>query len=112
MNDNLNITIKIADVAPLPMTVRRENEAVIREAERAVNRVWKTWRKEFDTKSSKEVLAMVAWQFARLYFELSHSVDEQQKFLTEFEAELDSLLQIGGISDTRSTEPDATADKR
>ena len=111
MNDNLNITIRIADVAPISMTVRRENEVIVREAERAVNRVWKTWRSEFDTKTSKEVLAMVACQFARLYFELSHSVDEQQKFLTEFEAELDSLLQIGGISGTRTPEPDATADK-
>lgn len=94
MKEDLNITIKIADVAPIRMTIKREGEEIVREAERSVNRVWNTWRTEFDEKSSKEVLAMVAVQFARLYFELAHSVDQQQYILKNFEKELDTLLKI------------------
>lgn len=94
MKDNLNITIRIADVPPISMTIRRDAEERVREAERSVNRVWKTWRAEFDQKSSKEVLAMVAVQFARLYFELQHATAENRRSLEAFEAQLDDFLQL------------------
>ena len=64
MDKQQNITIKIADVAPISMTIDRSTEEWVREAERSVNQVWRTWRADFSDKTSKEVLAMVAYQFA------------------------------------------------
>lgn len=89
-----NITIKIGDVAPISMSIAPDSEEWIREAERSVNRVWSRWRAEFENKSSKEVLAMAAFQFAKLYFQLKHNVDSNQKILSDFEHELDRLLEI------------------
>ena len=40
MNDKLNITIKVADLAPLGMSVPFEGEEDIRLAEYYVNRAW------------------------------------------------------------------------
>lgn len=81
-------------MAPISMTIDRASEERVREAEYNVNRVWQTWRSEFETKTSKEVLAMVAYQFAKLYYQLLHNVDESQHLFAGFEAELDRLLDI------------------
>lgn len=90
-----NITIKIADVAPISLTIDSSDEEVARMAERQVNKVWNTWRQEFDGRTSKEILAMAAYQFARRYYTLLASVNDQKSLLKEFEAELDNLLGIG-----------------
>lgn len=93
------------------MTIDPLTEQVVREAEYNVNKVWSTWRHEFENKTSKEVLAMVAFQFAKLFYQLSHSVNERQHVLDDFEAELDRLLSLtndrdiyatGGKSDSRA----------
>ena len=87
-----NITIKIADVAPISMTIAPDKEERIREAEYNVNRVWSEWRRRFEDKTSKE--AMAAFQFAKLYYQLKQSVDDQQHLLEAFEADLDRMLDI------------------
>lgn len=76
------------------MSIKPADEEVVREAERSVNKVWQTWRAQYDDKTSKEVLAMAAFQFAKLFFTLQHSVDARQKILDGFEAELDRLLRL------------------
>lgn len=76
------------------MSIKPADEEVVREAERSVNKVWQTWRAQYDDKTSKEVLAMAAFQFAKLFFTLQHSVDARQKTLDGFEAELDRLLRL------------------
>ena len=48
-----NITIKIADVAPISMSIAPDKEERIREAEYNVNRVWTEWRRRFENKTSK-----------------------------------------------------------
>lgn len=76
------------------MTISPESEQVIREAEYNVNKVWSTWRREFDSKTSKEVLAMVAFQFAKLYYLQNSIVADEHKILSDFESELDRLLKL------------------
>lgn len=76
------------------MTINRDSEEYVREAERSVNRVWTAWRQEFDSKSSKEVLAMVAYQFAKLYYQQQHLIEGHMALIEEFEAQLDSLLEL------------------
>ena len=94
MTRQQKITIKIADVAPNSMTVPDDAEEVVRTAEYNVNRLWIAWRNRFSDKTSKEVLAMVAYQFAKLYYETLRQGEEQQSLLENFEAELDRLLEI------------------
>lgn len=94
MNRQQNITIKIADVAPISMTINSDTEQTVREAEYNINRLWSAWRIDFDSKTSKEVLAMVAFQFAKKYYQLAHAVEERSEVIKAFETELDRLLQI------------------
>lgn len=94
MKEQQNITIKIADVAPISLTIAPASEECIREAEYNVNRVWNAWRRKFEDKTSKEILAMTAFQFAKLYYQLQRSVDQQQHILNDFEADLDRILAL------------------
>lgn len=98
MKEKQNITIKIADVAPIGMSIDPRTEEVLRIAERNVNKVWSALRGQFEGKSPKEVLAMVAFQFAKGYYQLLQNVNEQEAVLTGFEAELDRLLEIGNTT--------------
>ena len=94
MKTQQNITIKIADNAPISMTIAPETEEVVRKAEYNVNKVWNKWRASFQDRSAKEVLAMVTFQFAKSYYQLLEQVERQQVIIKDFEAELDRLLEI------------------
>lgn len=93
-----NISIRIADVSPISMKIQPDAEELVRRAEKHVNKVWSKWRSEFPNQTSKEILAMVAYQFAKNYFELSERIQRQQQLLNDFENELDRLLEISGDS--------------
>lgn len=92
MNDKLNITIRIADQAPLSLVINREDEELKRTAEYNVNRLWSSWSTKFKTKTSHEVLAMVAFRFAELFYMQSAAVDDMSEIVADFEKELDSIL--------------------
>ena len=67
-DDKLNITIRLADVKPLSLSIDRDEEPRYGEAEKLVNTLWNKWMLRFrNTSSSEEVMARVAFQFARLY---------------------------------------------
>lgn len=82
-------------MAPISLTIDPRTEEIVRVAEYNVNKVWAKWHQEFSTKSSKEILAMVAYQFAKSYYQLLDQATKQEQLLSDFEAELDRLLQIG-----------------
>ncbi len=88
----LNITIRIADQAPMPLYINRDDEEVIRTAEYNVNRLWNLWSTKHKTKSSNEVLAMVAFRFAELYFRLNNTATVTTAMLENFEKGLDDIL--------------------
>lgn len=92
MERKQNINIRIADAAPLPMSIAPETEETIRIAERNVNELWKTWSKRFPDKSSRDVLAMVAFRFAHLYFSNIAASGELDRKLSHLENQLDELL--------------------
>lgn len=103
MSHQQNISIKIADVAPISMTIPAETEEIVRRAEYNINKVWNAWRYDFQSKTSKEVLAMVAFQFAKRYYQLRQQVDNQQIWMEDFEQELNRLLDIDSAD--KSDEP-------
>ncbi len=92
MNDKLNITIRIANQPPIPLSINREDEEVIRTAEYNLNRLWNSWSTKFKSKSPTEVLAMVAFRFAELFFTQTAMTKETEEALSSFEAKLDEIL--------------------
>lgn len=92
MTDKLNITIRIAYLAPIALQIRRRDEPTVRTAEYNVNKLFNEWSVRFADKSPQEILAMVAFQFAKAFVTLNASNDEATQTLTDLEQQLDSLL--------------------
>lgn len=92
MNDKLNITIRIANQAPIPLSINRDDEEVIRTTEFNVNKLWNAWSAKFKNKSSMEVLAMVAFRFAELFFTQNALAKNAEEALAAFEETLDKIL--------------------
>ncbi len=85
--------IRLADVEPTALTIPRDEEANYREAEKLVNTLWNKWAKRFEgDDSSKRVMAMVAFQFARLYSKAYNQNVAVNKFLTDFEQQLNDVV--------------------
>lgn len=92
-DDKLNITIRLADVKPLSLSIDRDEEPRYREAEKLVNTLWNKWMARFKgTDSSEEVMAKVAFQFARLYSQAYRDNKATNELLTDFEKELDEIV--------------------
>lgn len=91
-DDKLNITIRIAGQNPVALKINRADEERVRNAEYQVNRLWGHWLKRFPDKNSTEVLAMVAYQFAELYFTANAVSEETSAVLDGFEKELDRMI--------------------
>lgn len=89
-----NISIRIADLPRIPLTVPESQEPLVRRAEENINGLWKKWkeRDEFRDKSSAEVLAMVTFRFAQLYYSNLEAAESLDHILGSLEQELDSLL--------------------
>ena len=92
MNDNLNITIRIANQAPMHLSIKRPDEEVMRTAEYNVNKLWNSWTAKYKSKTPAEVLAMVAFRFAELYFRQAQSLASASEELERFDKELSRLL--------------------
>lgn len=92
-DDKLNITIRLADVKPLSLSIDRDEEPRYREAEKLVNTLWNKWMLRFrNTSSSEEVMARVAFQFARLYAQVYRENMATSEYLADFEKKLDDIV--------------------
>lgn len=101
MKDKLNITIRIADQPPISLRdITHDEEAAMREAEYNINRLWSSWCKRFKDKTPSEVLAMVTFQFAQLYYRQTGRMAELEETLRQFEGDLDKIvLRLDGDAD-------------
>ena len=91
--NKLNITIKVADLAPLGMSVSFEGEEDIRLAEYYVNRAWDKWMQaKSPDQDSKDILGMVAIHYTKLYIEELRKNENIEARLLECERQLDRLL--------------------
>ena len=92
-DNNLNILIRLADVEPIALTIPSSEEETYREAEKLVNTLWNKWIGKFEGEnSSQRVMAMVAFQFARLYSKSYNQNVAVNKFLTAFEQQLNDVV--------------------
>ncbi len=67
--DNIKMTINIGG-EHLQLSVPFDRQDAVRDAEKASARLYDTWRKKWPSRSDKEILAMIAYQFASYYIEL------------------------------------------
>ena len=90
----LNITIRIADLPRIPLTIPASSEELVRRAEENINALWNRWKdkEEFREKSSAEVLAMVTFRFAQLYYANLEASASLQDTLASIETRFDELL--------------------
>lgn len=89
--DKIKMKLNIAGESFL-LTVPFDEQELIRETETNVNLLFKTWRGRFPEKSDRELLAMIAFQYASHYDIMRN---EQKKIVQEvenIEQELDRYL--------------------
>ena len=94
MKDELNITLRIADQGPFPMTVSPQDEEYMRKAESHVNQLWDIMRRRYPERSSAELLALVAWQVARLNITQDADVKAAEAAAASTDAALTKLLDM------------------
>ena len=91
-NNKVKIWIQLADAAnPIALSINPDEEESYRKAEELVNTLWKKWMNRFNG-TSEDVLARVAFQFARLYLEAYGENRQVNEFLTDLDNQLDALL--------------------
>lgn len=92
-DEKINIWVRIADVKPLELSINPADEPLYREAEQRVNKLWNKWMTSFgSSRSPQEVMAMVAFQFARLFAQTYNDNVGVNKLLTDFEQRLDEIV--------------------
>ena len=90
-NKKMKIWIQLADAEnPSALSINPEEEENYRKAEELVNTLWKKWMNRFNA-TSADVLARVAFQFARLYLEAYGENRQVNDFLTDLNKQLDNL---------------------
>jgi hypothetical protein len=90
-NNKRKIWIQLADANQIALSVNPDEEENYRKAEELVNTLWSKWMSRFNSTSS-DVLARVAFQFARLYLETYGENREVNDFLTDLNQQIDVLL--------------------
>lgn len=54
----------------LQLSVPFNRQDIVRDAEKSAAKLYDSWRKKWPSRSDKEILAMIAYQFASYYIEL------------------------------------------
>lgn len=91
-DEQLRITVRIADTEPIQFPVKRSEERLYRQAEYHVNQLWRDWAKAYPRRSTADLMARVALAFAELYYRKTDQIEQATKLLGDFEHELDRLL--------------------
>lgn len=91
MKELQHISIRVAGQS-FDLDIRRDQEPAIRNTERRLNKLWARWCEDFPDRHPHEVLAMVAFQYARYYYSLSSTVNSNEEALVNFEHALDDIL--------------------
>ncbi len=90
----INITIRIADLPRIPLRIPREQEETARQAEERINELSRnsSVKEAFSAKPPTEILAMVTYRFAHLYFSNLQASRNLDSTLDSLESSLDDLL--------------------
>lgn len=69
-SEKVKIEISIGTTI-VPLSVELDNVRNVRDLEKELNNLFDMWRKDFPAKSEKELLAMIAYQYASYYSQLT-----------------------------------------
>lgn len=93
--DKQQLTLKIAD-EKIVTTIMRKDEFFLKKVEREVNTLWDRWKLMFPARSKTEVLAMMAFQYAKLYYGVVEDSERREsglkEFIRDYEAKMDEIL--------------------
>ena len=91
-SDKVNMTINIGG-EHIPLTVDFNLQDAVRDAEKAASDLFTTWRLRWPNRTDKEILAMVAYQFAYYYQDLLERQTQAAAIAEEIDALLDTLFK-------------------
>jgi hypothetical protein len=95
MKDKLQITIRLVNLQePLGLQIDRDEEEIYRKAETKVNDLWAELRQAFGKKSSEELFAMVAYEFATRYLRVEKSEEVLKQLETAFDDVIHNMKPI------------------
>lgn len=93
MDQTHNITIRLGNRYTLPLkAVTPQEEEIMRQAERGVNDLWRTWCQRFPGKTPDEVMAIVAYRFAEMYYNTTNDINKGVADIDNAEQLLDNIL--------------------
>lgn len=92
MKDKLNITIRIANLPPMRIQISPQEEEIVRKAQKNVNLLWERWCERFVENTPGEVLGMVAYRFAQMYYTAESRIEELESTINDLESALDNVL--------------------
>ncbi len=75
----------------VPVTVPGSQQEFVRDVESQVESLYSNWRREFTKRTDREILAMVAYQFASHYTELRQRYNRASGLVDECSAILDRV---------------------
>lgn len=87
---------------PLTVNVPFDRQEFARDTEEEIDSLYRSWRREFPKKSDKELLAMVAYQYASFYRDLT----ERQRLAAKLAEECIDLIDAPSRPEDSDGSPD------
>ncbi|MDE5956908.1 MAG: cell division protein ZapA [Muribaculaceae bacterium] len=97
-SDNVKIEINIAG-EPIKLSVPYDKQESVRDCEKDVNSLYSDWRHRFPRKSHSELMAMIAYQYASFFHELSARHESLVAALGNVDRALGDILSPPADSD-------------
>ena len=94
-SDNVKMTINIGG-EHIQLSVPFNRQDAVRDAEKAVAQLFDNWRKKWPSRSDKEIMAMIAYQFASFYQELLERHEKAAEIAMECDTRLASIISSQG----------------
>lgn len=76
----------------ISLKVAFDNQDDVRDTEAHIRNLYSKWRKEFPQKTGAELLAMLAYQYASFYLEMTKREKDAAETLEELDKRLDKML--------------------
>jgi len=93
--DKVKMEINIAGER-IFLTVPVSQQELVRKTERSVAQLYTKWRRDFPDKTTGELLAMMAYQYASYYDQLLNRLDDAKISADDLARRLDTLLEQNG----------------
>lgn len=90
-SDKVKMTISVGG-EHIALSVGFNKQDAVRKAERSASELFNSWRLRWPARSDKEILAMVAYQFASYYQDLLSRIDEATAVAEEINRKLDWMV--------------------